>query len=178
MDKFEVRPFTVADLPSLIELDHSYHTDYVWQMDISSVERETEIVFREVKLPRSMRVQYPREHHALADDWRNRTGILVAELDSQVIGYISLMEGIVPLAIWCTDLVVMRRLRRNGYASSLVLAAQTWTLEKGFRRLILEIQSKNYPGIQLAGSLGYEFCGYSDKYYASQDIALFFSKHL
>ena len=41
-----------------------------------------------------------------------------------------------------------------------------------------EMQSKNYPGISMANKLGYEFCGYSDRYYTNQDIALFFAKRI
>jgi RimJ/RimL family protein N-acetyltransferase len=36
------------------------------------------------------------------------------------------------------------------------------------------MQSKNYPAIALARKLGFSYSGYSDRYYADQDIALFF----
>ena len=176
MSGVQVRPFVVADLPMMIEFDHSYHTDYVWQMDIASEDNQISVSFREIRLPRSMRVIYPRTPDSLADEWSNRTGILVAEMDEEVVGYVSLMEGIAPLSIWIIDLVVMRRLRRHGVGQALLIAAQSWATEKGYRRLIIEMQSKNYPAIRLVGKLGYEFCGYSDKYYENQDIALFFSK--
>jgi ribosomal protein S18 acetylase RimI-like enzyme len=176
MTGVQVRPFVVADLPTMIGFDHSYHTDYVWQMDINSEDNQINVSFREIRLPRSMRVVYPRIPDALADDWSNRTGILVAELDDEVVGYVSLMEGIAPLSISIIDVVVMRRLRRHGLGQALLVAAQTWAVEKDYRRLIIEMQSKNYPAISLVGKLGYEFCGYSDKYYENQDLALFFSK--
>ena len=55
-------------------------------------------------------------------------------------------------------------------------AAQTWASERDSNQLMLEMQSKNYPAICLANKLGYEFCGYSDRYYPNQDIALFFAR--
>jgi RimJ/RimL family protein N-acetyltransferase len=44
--------------------------------------------------------------------------------------------------------------------------------------MILEMQSKNHPYIRLAQKFGYEFCGYNDQYYPTQDVALFFGKAL
>jgi ribosomal protein S18 acetylase RimI-like enzyme len=44
--------------------------------------------------------------------------------------------------------------------------------------MVLEMQPKNYPAIQLAQKLGFDFCGYNDRYYANRDIALFFAKGL
>jgi ribosomal protein S18 acetylase RimI-like enzyme len=61
-------------------------------------------------------------------------------------------------------------------ASALLAEAQDWAAERSHRRLILEMQSKNYPGIRLAQKFGYEFCGYNDHYYLNQDVALFFAK--
>jgi ribosomal protein S18 acetylase RimI-like enzyme len=68
------------------------------------------------------------------------------------------------------------RLRRQGIGKALLLAAEDWAVHRGNFRLILELQSKNHPGISLARKRGYEFCGYIDRYYPNQDIALFFGK--
>jgi len=38
--------------------------------------------------------------------------------------------------------------------------------------------SKNYAAIRLSQKLGFEFCGYNDHYYLTQDIALFFGRAL
>jgi RimJ/RimL family protein N-acetyltransferase len=56
------------------------------------------------------------------------------------------------------------------------MAAQTWALERELKRLILEMQSKNQACIRLAQKFGYEFCGYNDQYYLTQDVALFFGR--
>jgi RimJ/RimL family protein N-acetyltransferase len=76
------------------------------------------------------------------------------------------------------DLVVAPEKRRQGVASALITAIQTWALEKSVKRLILEMQSKNQPCIRLAQKFGYEFCGYNDQYYPTQDVALFFGRAL
>jgi ribosomal protein S18 acetylase RimI-like enzyme len=76
------------------------------------------------------------------------------------------------------DLVVTPEVRRQGAASALLMAAQAWAVERGVRRIVLETQSKNHPCIRLAQKYGYEFCGYNDQYYPTQDVALFFGRAL
>ena len=171
-----VRPLAIADIAVLVEIDHSYHTDYVWQMDLNTAESEVNVIFREVRLPRSMRVEYPRDPSLLFEDWQNRPGLLVAELDEEPVGYIGLTDGITPGMVMATDLVVKRRVRRQGVGMALIRGARTWAAQQNANRLILEMQSKNYPAICIAQKLGFEFCGYNDMYFSNQDIALFFIK--
>jgi len=178
MPEIEIRPVLPADIPELIALDHSYSSDFAWQMEIQSGESGIGVNFHEIRLPRSARVEYPRHPGALAEDWKHRDGLLVSVLEAEVVGYVSMMLNIAPVTTWVTDLVVMRRLRQQGIGSTLALAAQEWGLAKGTRRIVLEIPPKNYPGIRLAQKLGFDFCGYNDRYYANHDIALFFAKSL
>ncbi|MFC1936119.1 GNAT family N-acetyltransferase [Chloroflexota bacterium] len=173
-----VRPLALADIAPLVDLDHSYHTDYVWQMDLQTLASEVNVRFRETRLPRSMRVEYPHNPSLLAEDWKGRFGLLVAEREEAPVGYLGLARPQSPQLIQVTDLVVMRRLRRQGIGSALVLAAQSWAAEREASLLMLEMQSKNHPMVCLANKLGYEFCGYNDRYYSNQDIALFFAKKI
>lgn len=178
MPEIQIRPAVVEDIPTLIDLDHSYVSDHVWQMEIRQEEKDVSIAFRQMQLPRSVRVDYPRAPAALAKNWEQRSALLVAELQGELIGYISMMQEIAPLSTWVTDLMVMRRLRRQGVGSALILASQQWARHKGSRRLVLEMQPKNYPAICMAQKLGFDLCGYNDRYYPNHDIALFFAKSL
>ncbi len=178
MPEIEIRPAIATDIPELMALDHTYSSEYVWQMEIQVEDKQIGISFREIRLPRSVRVEYPRTTHTLEDDWTRRSGLLVAILDSQVVGYVSLMLDIAPITTWVTDLAVVRRVRRQGIGSALVLAAQEWGEQHNTRRLVLEMQPKNHPAVQMAQKLGFGFCGYNDRYYANHDIGLFFAKSL
>jgi GNAT superfamily N-acetyltransferase len=178
MDNLHVRSLALADIAELIEIDHSYHAEYVWQMDLQSLEGEVNIQFREVRLPRSMLVEYPYDAKVLVEDWQMRDGVLVAELEESAVGYISMNHNPATALASVADLAVLRRLRRHGIGTALLLAAQTWAGQKGATRLMVEMQSKNHPMVSLANKLGYEFCGYNDRYYLNQDIALFFAKRL
>ncbi len=158
-------------------LDHDYVSDDVWQMEMrQDDDGRLDIQFRPVHLPRSAKVDYPRPRRRLADDWTQRSGLLVAELEGQVVGYLSESLGMAPATAWVTDLVVMRRVRRQGIGSALVLSGQVWAAQHDCYRQVLEMQPKNHPAICLAQKLGYAFCGYNDRYYLNHDIALFFAK--
>ena len=121
-------------------------------------------------------LEYPRDPRLLADEWDKCSGLLVAAIGQDVVGYIRLELERAPLTGWATDLVVTCRLRRQGIGTALVLAAQEWFKEHGSYRMVLEMQPKNYPAICLAQKLGFDFCGYNDRYYINHDIAIFFSK--
>jgi GNAT superfamily N-acetyltransferase len=178
MPEIQIRPAIASDIPTLVALDHSYTSDFAWQMEIQVEEGQISVSFREIRLPRSVRVEYPRSNANLADEWTDRSGMLVALLQEEVVGYISMDLHIAPLTAWVTDLAVLRRLRRHGIGSTLVLAAQEWGDQHDCRRLALEMQLKNYPAIHMAQKLGFDFSGYSDNYFANHDIGLFYSKTL
>lgn len=178
MTEINIRPAISPDIPKLISLDHDYATGYVWQMSLDLTDVQTQVSFREVKLPREVHVNYPRSIRRLADSWTERDLLLLAEEGEAVRGYISLQLGLAPASAWVEDLVVDRLQRRKGIGSALVLAAQDWCGRKGLHRITLEMQPKNYPAIQFASYLGFEFSGYNDQFYRDQEIAIFFSSFI
>lgn len=178
MTQIQVRPATPADVPPLTDMDHGYSTDYVWQMDQREENGQIQIAFRPVRLPRSMRVNFVRDAARLTQAWERRVCFLVAEADGHLQGYLNLTLAPVPECAWITDYGVERRYRRTGVGSVLLAAAGHWARTNHLRRLILETQSKNYPAICFAQKHGLTFCGYNDRYYPNQDVALFFGMNL
>ena len=173
-----IRPATTNDLPKLVGIDHSSTSDYVWQLDLRKENGQVMAAFREVRLPRPTTVQYPRNTAALADDWTQRSAVFVAMARDMPVGYICLLEHSHASTAWVTDLVVDAGSRRQGVGSGLLNAAQDWALSRGDRDIFLEMSSKNYPATRLALKYGFEFCGYNDHYYVTQDVALFFGRSL
>jgi ribosomal protein S18 acetylase RimI-like enzyme len=178
MPEIEIRHAIVTDIPKLLEMEHSFLTAYVWQMDRSFEKGQWAISFREVRLPRPTKVDYPIPQDIMESELSQRSGLLVASINDEPIGYVGIKSNPVTSTAWIKDLVVHEDMRRKGIGLALVLAAQDWSSQRNHARTILETQSKNYPAIHLALKLGYEFCGYNDQYYASRDIALFFSRYL
>lgn len=174
MAQVQVRPAASADLPHLTALDHGYSTDYVWQMDAREENEQTSITFRTVRLPRSMRVAFPRASQQLLEAWNRRVCFLVAEEAGLLKGYLNLTLAAAPETGWIADFAVDRRFRRSGVGSVLLASAAHWARQNNLGRLIVETQSKNYPAICFAQTHGMAFCGYNDRYYPNQDVALFF----
>jgi GNAT superfamily N-acetyltransferase len=176
MAPIQIRSATPEDLPRLAQVDHGYSTDYVWQMDLrdESGSGQVQVTFRPVRLPRPMRVSAPHEPQRLLEMSPAPGSLLVAEREGALQGYLNLTRAPVPDTAWVADYVVERRFRRTGVGSVLLAAAAQWARQNGFQRLVLEMQSKNYPAISFAQKHGLVFCGYNDRYYPNQDVALFF----
>lgn len=179
MPQIEVRPSRASDLDILLSLERDYATQYVRQVEIESGEEDSLIIsLRRVRLPRQTRVDYPRNRQQLVDEWSHCDGVLVAEMQEQVVGFISLALHKAPNTVWITDLVIRRAARRQGIAGALILAAEEWALAKEQKRLVLEMQSRNDPAIQMAKKFGFDFCGFQEAYYPNGDLGLFFAKNI
>lgn len=176
MSDIQLRPTIANDLSRLMAFDHSTKSESVWQLELRRDAGQVVASFREVRLPRSIHVEYPHDPFALADDWVRKSMMYTASISKDPVGYISLLERGSASVVWVTDLVVDAAHRRMGVGSALLAAAQDWTESRAHRRIIFETQSKNLSAIRLAQKFGYEFCGYNDHYYLNQDVALFFCK--
>lgn len=174
----EIRPMMNADLAVLREMDHSYHTDFVWQMHLNPEEDKIGVQFKEMRLPRSVRVDYPWPEDWLQASWQQRNSVLVAVVENRTVGYLTLIKDETKRLVRITNLVVLRRLRRRQIGSTLLQAAEVWMARQGMTRIQLEMQSKNQPAISMAKALGYEFNGYNDEYFPNRDIALFFVRRI
>lgn len=180
MSKINIRPAIADDIPQLMRLEHNYETDFVWQMEFQSSgdQKRVSTTFRRIRLPRTQRVEYPRSPKSMLADWTSRSALLVASMDIGSIGYISLDLNHSPSTAWATDLVVARPFRRKGVATALILSAIEWGSNHASRQLVLELQLRNHAGIKLAQKYGFDFCGYNDRYFDNNDIAIFFAKAL
>ncbi len=172
-----VRPAWPRDLEACSVLDHSYTTDRVWQMETREENGVQAITFRVARLPREMQVNYPRQDENLLEGWRRRDGFLVAD-EGRVHGYVALTARAEHGIAWVGDLVVDRPHRRRGIGTALLQAAAQWGRDRDLARLVVEVQTKNYPAIRFCQSRGLVFCGYNDHYWPCQDIALFFGEAL
>ena len=174
-----VRLAELADLNACYELDGSYTTNYVWQMQAREHERSVEVRFDAVRLPRSMKVAYPRHPDELLPNWRQGECFLVAaEAEGQPIALLDMTVQAWHGVGWIRNLIVHRGFRRQGIATALLHAARHWALDNELIKLTLETQTKNYPAISFAQKHRFAFCGYNDRYYSNGDIAVFFSLSL
>ncbi len=171
-----IRSATEADLSHCLSFDPSFETEYVWQMDSHSQEGQIVISFRTVRLPRPMKVPYPRDVKQLNAGWNACDAMLVADDNRSAVGYAALAKRGAQASAWVQDLIVTKTARRNGVGSSLLAGVVRWAREEQLAWITIEVQTKNYPAIQFCQRHGFTFCGYNDHYFANQDIAVFFIK--
>ena len=190
-----IRQATLIDLNSCLALNADSQTDYVWQMEQRS-ERHGGMFtrFQVVRLPRVMYVTYPRQRDDLVSCWENDSIVLVAsdrrvsETDEvedteasdlpRVFGYCQLDAQPWQRAGWITHLIVDRPFRRQGIGMALLKASIAWGRSQGLERLMVAVQTKNYPAIHFYEKTKFTFCGFNDHYFVNKDIALFFTLRL
>lgn len=172
----QIHPAELIDLNLCYQLNMSYTTDYVWQMQTRENGRTIDVRFDTVRLPRPMRVDYPRSPDELALHWQQDGCFLVAQQgDNEVLGFLDAWPRPWQNLLWVSNLVIDQTYRRQGVGSRLLKAARRWARERELAQLMLEVQTKNHPAISFAQKHGFQFCGYNERYYPNGDIALFFS---
>ena len=175
MPQIEIRHAISSDIPVLMKIDPHCSTTHVWQMDYSDEPGQIGVIFREIRLPRSVRLDYPRSFASMPDTWLNKSLFLVAAMEEQLVGFLTLETDAETRTARISDLVVSDKVRRQGIGTALIFAAHEWAAARKFKRMMLEMQAKNHVGINLARKLGYDFCGFNDHYFANHDIAVFFT---
>ena len=162
------------DIDTCIRLDASYQTKTVWAMETRWEGKRQLSGFSVRRLPRVLTLQPPLDPDDLYADWRNGDLFLVAEEEGVIVGYLDILSprrlgtGLVQ------GIVVRPDLRRRGIGSALLRTSLNWARRNQLQGLCMDVQSRNYPAIQFLHKNGFTFSGYNDRYYPTQDVALFF----
>ena len=188
-----IRPACLADLNACLALDADSQTDHVWQMEQRQENHSTLIRFQTVRLPRVMHVSYPRQRDDLFACWQNGAAVFVAAdkpipdplpeeelllepLDyGKIFAYCQLNAHHWQKTAWITHLIVNRPFRRHSIGTALIKASIAWAKNEKLSRIMIAVQTKNYPAISFCEKLGFSFCGFNDYYFTNRDIALFFT---
>lgn len=178
-----LRAAVQADMEACLALDADSQTDHVWQMDERQENGGWVVRFQTVRLPRVMYVSYPRSRDDLLSAWEDGATVLVtadrreeeSEPPPRILAYCQLDACTWQGAGWISHLVVDRPHRRRGIATAMLRASVLWARKEGLSRLLIGVQTKNYPAICFLEKNGFVFCGFNDRYYINRDIALFYS---
>lgn len=174
MAELEIRPAVSSDIAVLEKFDHTIETTHVWRVDSSITKERIATELNEIRLPRVLRLNYPRRAEPLKDTWTRHLLFLVARCEGNLVGYLILDEDNDRLAAIVHDVVVTQPMRRQGIATALILAAQDWVKRRGMTRFVLEIPAKNHAMVELARRMRFIYTGMMDNYYANNEMALFF----
>lgn len=199
----EIRVGEGDDLRSCLALDDSFVATHTWQVEsvrgepgatpfsmqstVTLGDTALSVTFRPVKLPRARRVSGQvaaslREGNEVSmlarlQQWQAADLVLLAEQGSKMCGYI--VVTVVPSSGigWIGALVVANSMRRQGIGSMLLAAARRWARYgqgQNVRAFMLELSTKNYPGVAFCRKEGFTFCGYTDYSFSNSDLVLLF----
>ena len=176
-----VRDAVQNDIAACLALDHSYSTDYVWQMTIMPDMTGSQIRFRKERLPRAIEATYDITNERLQSALPEDTCFLILQhkdSDNGVIGYLTMRHDTIHKIALVQNVVIDKPYRRMKLGSRLISIARRWALEHEAVQLMLETQTQNFPAIAFCQRQGLTFCGFNDQYYRNQDIAIFFGQAL
>lgn len=183
-----IRDGLETDIATCLALDHTYETDTVWQMQIGREEYRDQwsINLRAERLPRTLETVYPADEARLRLALPSAHCFLVAvsraaEPDrgnAPLFGYLTMTHDPAYQVGFVRDLVVSRPYREGQIGTRLLNVARRWAKERSVTRLMIQTQSKNYPAISFCQHSGFTFCGFNDRYFLNQDIAVFFSQSM
>jgi GNAT superfamily N-acetyltransferase len=178
---FLIRDGLETDIPACLAVDHTFSTEFVWQVQ---VERDDphyyQMTFRTERLPRTLDATYAASEQRMRQCLPDSGCFLVAveREQDQVMGYCVMSTSPVHRLALLHDLVIDRTYRRNRIGSKLLAIARRWGREQGLARLLVELQTRNYPAIQFCQASGLAFCGYNERYLDQQELAIFFGQSL
>jgi GNAT superfamily N-acetyltransferase len=187
---FLIRDGLENDIAACLALDHRYETDFVLQTHINQDAGGWQILFKRERLPRTLEAEHSASEHRLMETLPVDQCFLVAsertteitdegeETNSHLLGYLSMRREPSRRVGWIQDFVVDAPVRRAKIGSRLFKVARAWALEHDLTRLMVETNTRNTPAIQFCTTLGFAFCGYNDRYFDQQDIAIFLGQNL
>jgi len=185
-----VRIAELADIDAILQLDHSYQTDHVWQMSAHQsggrsgggreAASEYTAVFRLARLPRQLAVPYPHDARTLRRILNRCDFIWVMQGDDPhaLAGYIGIVTLPWQNTAWIPCMAVAPQARRTGVATQLLKAAVAQAKADGLHSVTVDVQTKNHPATRFCQMRGFRFAGYADNYYSTRDIALFFAHRI
>ncbi len=176
-----IRDGAEADIARCQQIDHAYETDQVLQIHVHQDDQiGWDIDLKRERLPRKLDLSIPKNANRLRDSLSDDQGFLIAEqrTGGALLGYLAMQNDQRHKIGLIHDLVVDRSHRRAQVGMKLLGAARTWAKEQELLRLTVEIQTKNTPAIAFFQAMGFVFCGFNDRYFPNQDIAIFFSLSL
>ena len=178
MASIRIRQAAPQEFDLLSTMNASVEIKKTMQMEQAKEEGVWVYKFREVPLPRPVTLAYPVSPKAIRGHLLENAMTLLAEEHSKPAGFLSLAvgEGNQPARV--TDLVVEQAARRRGIATSLLIHAVDWLIERKIRGVVLEMMLKNYPAITLARKLGFEPSGFHDVFFPNGQTAVFFHRKI
>ena len=171
----QIRPATLKDIDLVVAMDHCYTTDSVWQLNVSDLPTERVAQLRISPLPRAIKMNFPLASDAIRRVVHRCDDLWVATEGTGISAYLGMMLMPGQNAGWVGCACVTPSLRRTGLARQLMGMAMNQARSLRLNCIMADLQTKNVPAARFCEAMGFKYSGYADNYYATQDIALFYS---
>jgi ribosomal protein S18 acetylase RimI-like enzyme len=185
--EIRLRPALSTDAMRCATLSTAYTTTHVWQLDTRSDGEEMRAAFRLVRLPRELSLAADNRPPAaparkgllwlVAEEVQTGPGPtrLSAAPVGEVVGYVAARFRTGDPCAYLQSLTVDPAHRRQGIGSRLLGEACRWAAQEGAGRLLADAGARNYPALRLLRRAGFTFCGYNDRCYLKDEVAVFLS---
>jgi ribosomal protein S18 acetylase RimI-like enzyme len=164
-----VRPATESDLPALARLDLTYPTDRALALERSGAAPQHTFAFRWRSREPGTATVYEYTEEVLRRYLSRADLFLVAEVDGEIAGLLTVLLPSFTDAGEITDLAVHRPLRRRGAGRALVDAALQFLRSRELRAMWVEPRADNAEAIEFYLSLGFRLSGFNDRMYSNRD---------
>ncbi|HYO88530.1 MAG TPA: GNAT family N-acetyltransferase [Candidatus Limnocylindrales bacterium] len=171
-----IRDGAEDDIPACLALDSRFETTAVLQVYLHGRESHGwELSLQRERLPRPVELNSTVQRAPLRAALDQGGCFLVAERTAEtIVGCLVMSVDDTNSFALIRTLVVGADSRRRKIATRLIAAAGVWAREHHCNRLMAELQTKNAPAISFLESLGFQFCGFNDRYFSDENVALFF----
>ena len=173
-----IRRVRDGDWEACLEVELSYETEYAWQMESLEQNREQGARFREVRLPRKLRIRHPIPEASQIQNWKAAEEFLVAIEHRQIIGFIGVRQDLIEHQVRVVDFGVTTEYRRQGVGTSLLRRSAEWCVRQRISHLVLPCPLKAHPAIQFANKHRFNFGGFQEDYWPDHEVALLFYQRL
>jgi len=169
---FHIRRPTLHDLNECAQLDPSFTTQHVWQMNLRVEEADIQAHFHLTRLPRPLTVTLSPSNEDLARGWQAGDCMLAAREGSAVLGFLHLLPEPAARSGLILRHVVALPHRRQGVGGALLQQALQWGRDHQLRSLRVRVPTKNHPAIHFYLAHGFAFGGFHERFYSDQEIVL------
>jgi len=112
------------------------------------------------------------------DNQNEKCRFFVTEEDRNIVGYSRIHLYRWNNSAYIITLLVDAEHRRRGIGTRLMKTMEDFARKSKARILLFDFASSNTPVLQLCLKNGFKICGYNDKIYPKEKIALYLAKEL
>lgn len=163
-----------TDQFACISLDGSYQAERTWQVDRHDFGDETSVRIRPVRLPRPRRVRPDRDTGSFLQLWASAQPFLVAELDTDLVGWLAARPDPESRTLHLLECVVVPAERRRGIGSALLAECRDEARRAGCEHLRAAVPIHNDPAVRWLQRAGWHLTGWDERHHGDT-VALLLS---